>query len=1569
MNPIELGEEIEKRYRSYLETTFYFKDPELRKSFHEALKTGHLSQGPYIESTPVFKTGTTPKELFNNILDITPDEGFLKALLDRPLYLHQEEAIKKAYYKQNIVVATGTGSGKTEAFLYPILLHLYHEFKNGTLDSGVRALILYPMNALANDQRERLRNLCKYLKNEKSEFHFTFGQYIGETPEDENDTIRHARDCQAEREQRDFCIYENKKIIHGELIFRREIREKPPHILLTNYSMLEYLLLRPEDSSLFDNNRAKEWTYIVLDEAHQYRGSRGIEMAMLLRRLKNRLKEGGCSRPLCCIATSATLIGEGKYRADVAHFAKELFDEPFNFDNIILGKTEPIVEIGDTTLSTYDYQELNNILELKDNTVNNRIDKIIKKYNIQIATQSNIRKTVGALLLHDTRASNLRRNINGKPQKVKELADLIFNDTPGEERISALSNIVQVLVQSEKPTTDTPLLSARYHLLLRSLEGAYVSYWPEKKVFLEKKSEDEGRHVFEIALCRECGQHYFVGQKDSREKIGEAIRDPSHYNFGASFYRPIENTWDKEKEEELNNNTSEYQLCIQCGAIGKKITKCGHNNSIRVIKENPPKDEDRADQIAKCGVCGYHASGHDPVQEVVHGTDGPHAVIATTLFQNLPVDRKKILAFADSRQQAAFFAWYLQDSYENILNRNLLLKVVRELSPHTKVGLSLHELSIGLRDIYQKNNIFPPSIGDLELRKETWCRIYHELLSDEPRISLEGVGLIQWLIKWPPWFEIPKILLDLPWSLSEQEAQDLVLSLLNFMRSDNAVELRTERAVSINWNDLNLIAPQQKVRIGPPKKQWNVQSWEGKTGKRARYLQEILMRKGLSEKEALDFAVETLRNIWENLRQLDETTLSQNRLLLYVDDARRLNPDWWRIRVLSDKDKIYQCNVCGRLQTISVNGICQRYRCKGTLNKIRIKDIPLDHYRQLYETDLPGSLVVEEHTAQLNYEKAREFQREFREDKINVLSCSTTFELGVDLGNLDTIFLRNVPPEAFNYTQRVGRAGRRSGYPGLAITYCRRSPHDLYHFAEPERILNGKIQPPTLNIINEKIITRHITATILSFYFRNYPERFATVQNLFKDFNNPSGVKDFYEFIQSHRNEFELKLRSIVPSIMYENIGINNGQWVNKISKKDEYATDVEESKFSLAEAEISSDYNNVLDIEEEAIKNRNYRIAEWARKRANTIANEKVLNFLSRKIVIPKYSFPVDVVELDTQKIQQYQEGLEILLQRDLSIAISEFAPTSKLVANKKLWSSYGLKKVAEKEWPIRSYKRCFIHNFFTQWEKGQPEPPTSCGCDLKVFEYIIPLFGFITDQEKPKEPTFRPTRVFTTRPYFSNFIGTSLGTIAIHGYNNSTLISMNKASKGQLTVLCEGRRGDGFYICEKCGAGFRRRPKNHRTPYGRDCYGTLKLVSLGHEFVTDVLKLQFLLKPDEEINPIWFAYSLAYALVEGAAEVLEVPSTDLSATVAHKEQYTISPIILYDNVPGGAGLVARLENEEIFRACLDSALNRVSGICKCDETTSCYGCLRSYRNQFAHQYLQRGPVKRYLEKLMLNL
>ena len=242
-----------------------------------------------------------------------------------------------------------------------------------------------------------------------------------------------------------------------------------------------------------------------------------------------------------------------------------------------------------------------------------------------------------------------------------------------------------------------------------------------------------------------------------------------------------------------------------------------------------------------------------------------------------------------------------------------------------------------------------------------------------------------------------------------------------------------------------------------------------------------------------------------------------------------------------------------------------------------------------------------------------------------------------------------MPPEAFNYAQRVRRAGRRNR-PGFAVTYCKRGPHDLYHFNEPYRMLRGETQPPVLALRNEKIITRHVTAVALSLFFREFKDRFSKVKGLFGDLASPCAVADFARFLRTNRARVEQAIRGILPPDLPAEIaaqlGVADGTWIETISG--------EESAFAVAEAEVVSDYRAVIDLKEKAKKSDDFDTGKWAQSRARTIEEEYALSFLSRKAVIPKYGFPVDVVELDTQHTN---EASDVSLQRDLGIAISEFA------------------------------------------------------------------------------------------------------------------------------------------------------------------------------------------------------------------------------------------------------------------------------------------------------------------------
>ena len=1383
-------EKVRQRYENYLKTSFFFQDSKLRTSFQKALQEeGSLLKGPYSESPQSFRCVLKAQELARKYFQDDSND-LLPALIDSSLYFHQERAIRSTYNeKQNIVVATGTASGKTESFLYPILFELYRQHLAGELERpGVRAMVLYPMNALANDQRERLGDICGKLEEAKSKFKFTFGQYIGQTPQNKRDRRRNG-------------LLRDEERLPGELVFRDEMLDSPPHILLTNYSMLEYLLIRPNDSRLFDNGRGTHWQFIVLDEAHQYRGAKGMEMGMLVRRLKERLRDGGRQSPFQCIATSAT-ISSGASEEDqqaVAEFAQELFGERYSATGVIFGELQP--------------------------------------------------------------ATN-----DASPR--------------------------------------------RYHAFLRALEGAFLVHENEAdRVKLNREQVRENGDVIaeplEIALCRECGQHYYVG-REHHGKLHEAVRDPSQSDFGVDYYIPEEN--------------GNWLLCRGCGALSKSSLDCSCDAEIRVKKCEPHVEN--PDQLKECENCGYRRGGiGDPVQEIVHGSDGPNTVIATALHELFPENKRKLLAFADSRQEAAFFAWYAEDSYKKLRDRNLIFRAICAGKIDAE-GLSIDALMNRLLKEWERVNLFPGSATTEDRNREVLKSILCEVLTEEKRLSLGGVGLIKWFVGVPDDISMPEVMQNSPWNFTDDEARLLIGYLLDELRPRRAINL-PDGPSTPDWRDISSWSPSAYC-IGSPGGLENVSQWgHPQSAVVGHFLYRLLVDSGLSSDEKKCMSVELMEAIWRVLREHgDHRVLSSGE----SNGTFRLDSRWIRAK-LTEPNEIWICDTCATLSTHNIRGICPRNRCPGNLSEINQQHLEENHYRKLYQNpDLPPSLRAEEHTAQIDSDSARRRQDEFKSGEIHLLSSSTTFEVGVDLGDLEAVFLRNVPPEPFNYTQRVGRAGRRDT-PGLALTYCRRNPHDLYHYEDPEgRIINGRVRPPRLRMTNEKIILRHMVATALSALFRASPDRFKNVEQFVGDWEKPCATSDLKAFCASD-SAVVGSLRRIVPESMYPRTGLEDGSWIEKIAGS--------ESRLDRMEAEVCSDYNDMEALETSYIDQKKYRDLGRVEKRKNTIAQEQTLTFLSRKAVIPKYGFPVDVVELDTRSFDRTSKG--VALQRDLSQAIAEYAPGGKVVANKQEWESCGVKVVTDREWRVRHYQYDDARNF-KQWNEGASSAPEGSR------KYLIPQFGFVTALfKKPGEPRGRARRLYTTRPFFQGFVeGSQPETKDVLG------VQITKALPGTLVILCEGKNSEGFYICRSCGAHMTGRRGKHKSPSGSECQGTLRRFSLGHELVTDVVRLQF-----PQLCNEWDAYSVAYAVLLGAADTLDIPDTDLNVTITGVENSEESAILLYDNVPGGAGLVEQLENESTFDEVLNEAKSRVSGACGCD--SSCYGCLRSFRNQFAHSYLNR--------------
>lgn len=1403
---------IRGRYQDYLRTSFYFKDRGLRESFRQALDGhGRLAKGAYPEMAADFeKKGVSARDLAEEYFPGAAGD-LMPGLLGDPLYDHQERAIRSVHAGENIVVATGTASGKTESFLYPVLFDLYRQYRAGKLgEGGVRALVLYPMNALANDQRQRMGKICEELASAGSGFKPTFGQYTGDTPINKRNKQRNADRKDEER-------------MIGELVFRDEMRANPPHILLTNYSMLEYLLIRPEDSDLFDGERGKHWRFLILDEAHQYRGVRGMEMGMLVRRLKQRLRDGGRKDGFSCIATSATIAsGESaEDRATVAGFASSLFGESF----------------------------------------------------------------------------------------VDSDASVIF----GSKKSSGGAH------------------PRRFHIFMSALEGAFLVHENGKdRVVLNRKTQkgNEGA-ALEIALCKECGQHYYVGRKDTDGYLKEAVRDPSHRNFGVDYYLPSSS--DANVSEGFNNI-----LCRRCGMISGKNSSCACGAGISV--KRCESDENNPDQLKKCEVCGYgRGSIGDPVQEIVHGSDGPNTVIATALHELLQQERRKILSFADSRQEAAFFAWYAEDSYNSVRDRNFILRALHSGGTDNE-GVSIADLQNRLMKHWESAGLFKSTDTQETQEREMLKIVFREALTAERRISLAGVGAVKWFVNVPSDFELPREMLADPWNLTGEEARNLLFYLLDDMRYRRAVDIPDKGPV---WGDVSAL-PQSAFCCGGASANAHTREWgHPQSAAVWHFLLRVL---GMSGKDGREKGKKLMKLLWHTIRAHDKKMRDDDRILVRVpriDGAFRLNHRWLRMKIPQQGD-IFECDTCASLSAFNIREVCPRNGCPGALGAFTPDKESQNHYLQLYrQKDFPVKMIAEEHTAQVEAEEARRRQDDFKRGRIHLLSSSTTFEVGVDLGDLDVAFLRNVPPEPFNYTQRAGRVGR-GGEPGVVLTYCRRNPHDLYHYADPEtRIMEGKVNPPQLRMTNALIILRHVTATALSAFFKRdgNAERFKKVEHFVGCWESRHAASDVANFCQGN-TALEESLRSIVPGDMRDKIGLTDGSWIEKIAG--------ETSALAKAELTVCRDYRRMRDLANE-YWNKGDKRAERLRKRHQTIAGENTLTFLSRKAVIPKYGFPVDVVELDTRPLGSY-DAANVSLQRDLSHAIAEYAPGGKVIANKRVWESCGIKTIPGKAIQVRHYSYDDARNF-RQW--GEEEQ----GADDK--KYLWPEFGFVTPlHEEPKEPSGRPRRLYTTRPFFDGF---NDGGLQAKHASDLFGVKITKASPAKLVVLCEGKGGKGFYICRACGAHYAKMERSHKTPEGGNCKGKLGQFSLGHELVTNVVRLQFPGVTDE-----WDAYSLAYAVLLGCAETLGVPAADLNVTITGVDDSPEYAIVLYDNVPGGAGLVDQLGAKKTFLAMLENAKGRVKGDCGCDDDKSCYGCLRSFRNQFAHPHLRRGEALKFLDKAL---
>ncbi len=1561
LNPIEKSQYINARYKEYLKCSFEFGKRDLQKLFLEELEKEKLFKGPYVDLSFPFQRGSNLDSLIEEGVVCKSFRGLDDINFTRPLYSHQEEAIRHIGKGKSAIITTGTGSGKTESFLYPILNELLFDVEKGNIDVGVRAIFLYPMNALVNDQIDRIRRILKNCPN------ITFGFFTGETPEKATISTRKKLED------------ENGVIIpSNELVSREEIRENPPHLLFTNYSMLEYLLIRPNDYSIFEEKRLQNWKYVVLDEAHSYKGSLGIELSLLLRRLT-----GLAPKKPQFILTSATLGEQGKSENDIVRFVKSLTSVEFDIGDIIFSKRIYLQNQAQYRVAGEDYSAIKKLMDSSDD-----IRKIVAKYFG--CSGRNVRDLLFELLSRDINVHKLSDMLKSGSKDFQSIYDELCEYINQDELI----DLIDIVNVAEKEGIG--LFDLKYHSFVRPLSGAYITYGKHPKLSLTKTNEIEGMKAFEVGNCRYCNSPYIIGkiQKKEDDQMEYLLQNKEidiYENYGNEEFVKIdfflfENSIN---EDEVNKDTIvPYEVCAKCGEIhakknlNAKKCKCGEQYRFvvyKVLQGKEEKEESIYNNISQCPCCG-HKGKSGIVKALNIGKDEGTALIAQTLYEAIDEGEQEIknikklslkpvvaiprkyneekikqyLTFSDSRQQASFAAVFFNSNHVRMLRKRLIWEIIKE---QNYKDLKIDEITSYLTDVIKIKALFH---NNLSAHKNAWATVLVDLLRVDGAYDGESLGLYYFY-------------LDMSEIINEFDDEQIEEAFgehncrMNKMELDILMQIvsgvfKTTPAISYIKSTLT---PEEKkdileyrrfnnyVMFNCSKTIQGIRSFlpvKGEENMVVRYVKKVF---GCNSEEAKN----ALEIVFGLLVQANEIGGSEKLLIKHEKkDAYQIDANRYVLKNYKTS-QFYQCDKCGRLTPYNLRGKCIQDKCSGTLNKVDPDEaLASNYYRKQYKEKKIESIVIKEHTAQLDRKQAKEYQIDFKNKKINILSCSTTFEMGIDIGGLETVFMRNVPPTPANYVQRAGRAGRRKDSAAYILTYCGTGSHDHTYFSEPEKLISGIINPPYFNVLNKKIIERHLMAASLGYFFRKYPEYFVSLDALAI---NGGGVEKFKQYIASHPQDLNdyINQKILLES---EHKDYKDFSWLDKIGDDEKLLHLISTISEMLKEFEIAK---------QEALKQEKFAEAEYFAKQIATIHKEDVITYLSKYCVIPKYGFPVDVVEL-----QIYNNGVPVNkydMSRDLKIAVSEYAPDSEVIVDGNKYTSKYIALKKQTEFSKNYFCVCSVCKKINVFlSRNNNAECRYCGQSIstKIAEYYIePINGFKSGETK-ESTRLKPKRSYSGEVSYIGGGKTDDKHLVI-----GNVLGIETSSDDELLVMNKS----GFYMCPICGYSdiakkeqkTPRTLKHHKNFKMFDCHNEeLEYLRLGHKFRTDVARFTIPMLDSADKAGYPQALSFLYAFLEGVSNALEIERNDINGILELNLEWQSYDILLYDNVPGGAGHVKRLLSKEVIIKSLKAALDKVSAEC-CDENTSCYNCLRNYYNQAYHNKLQRKLAINVIKSLLFGI
>lgn len=1570
-NPIKQSQNIKEEFSEYIRSTFDIRNEEYRNLFYAELDRmeDSLYKGPYLCSTYPFEKGESIDELINSSrkpMHMSPDFKKLGGIskINYKLYKHQVDAIEKIESGRNVVITTGTGSGKTECFSYPILDSIIKEIEAGNKESGIRAIFLFPMNALINDQIDRIRTLLETYPEIK------FGFYTGETPEDDDIKQRKAYEDQY-----------GKKLSNNELVTRQQMRENPPHILFTNYSMLEYLLIRPSDACLVSEESLKYWKFVVLDEAHTYKGSLGMEIAVLLRRLA-----GIANKKPQFILTSATL-GKGKQDIDkIIDFAESLTSSHFENDDVVFAQRHPLPINSRYSINPEDYISLFDLVIKKQSII-----QIFEKYAGNYDDSLSVAENLYELLKLDRNVLDLYTLSQSGESFFK-----ILRMMPSLKMNSdALVSLIELISKSTSKD-GYKLYDVKYHMFVKAPDGAFVTLGINKQLSLVSCQTINKKKAFKIGICQNCKTPYVMGiiENDILSIDDEVDIDEEYMvkqkRIGYYLIKDCLTDAEITKIEADKDHYKKYFVCPTCGHIradkDAKGKKCNCKIEDEVVlyayreEEMVEDEEDLAfsNNIKSCPICDFHTNTGGVVMGFHIGKDRATALISQILYRNMerPVEIrpsvgisvfgggdtevpgvKQFIAFSDARQQAAFFNKFSNANDDRFLKKALIWSILNSKENDNK-PIKFSDLVMRLTEKMQNDLGYDPD----EALKHARAGALWELLNVDGRNSAEGLGLFGFILDLPDVYNnkdvIENFLKQNGFNISCEDFKTLTKVVLSEFRTVPAIRYPQLSLVNSELEDLlgyrRFI---NFIELETPKGTKKPANYEGKVksflpinvnndNKVIEYTKKVF-NLATSEK-----AKELLRIVYGTARSADVGIIVPNE-----DQYDQIDSKSYSVHSYKNT-QFYYCKKCHKVTFYYLNGKCTDGDCDGELIAINPDEIfKKNYYRNEYMNRPLERVISKEHTAQIKSVEAKKIQQDFKDKKINIISCSTTFEMGIDLDKLNTVFMRNIPPSPANYVQRAGRAGRRADSSAFILTFCSVSSHDYTFFSDPRDMISGMVEPPHFRTDNDKIIVRHITASALGFYFRKNPDSF----NSIRKFIDEDHIQKFIDYIANYPRDLGNYIDNCILLTDYLKDKYGCFKWVEylKTSSKSaltnlkdgitETIQTYEDAIKTLLEDKPKG-FGALIDQYREAIERLNYK--------------NSIIQHLARYNVIPRYGFPIDNVSLKIYDRSKADFSDKYDLTRDLSIAISEYAPESEVIVDgKKYTSRYVYTPYPNAPQIIEYYHEC-NHCKSVNIYKTKPEADNATECKYchqpinvnkePAKEYIRPLRGFVAGPNKATR------RLKPMRSYASDVMYIGHGTQVIEPIDVNGVLTITEYKNEELLVLNENR----FYYCPKCGYTVLDRDnkisiktKVHNDYRGNPCDNSeLKLTHFGHTYNTDVVKIEFtgvseMLEQDH-------ALSTLYALLEGISVAFDIDRSDIGGMAIQLSPLKPYQFILFDTVSGGAGHVKKLESKENIMLALLKAKQIVTN-CICDEETSCYNCLKNFNNQRIHHHLKRGFAK----------